>query len=797
MSTLARPNWVSGQRVDLADLQAIDSYAASDLRAFVKFMVGNSQPYIISGLRVVGASGRDVTIEVKNCAIFLPNDTAGSFYIGGPSDDDQILSIPANSTVYVEATFSRQTQTPVTKGRWDETATTGAYPAGQEFTSSVDAQEVLKMTISYNTVDFTPGAIPIARFNTAAGITSHSDCRNMFFRLGTGGVSPNPTKQYSWSPNRAAAPVTGSAYGDTAGSPFQRTDAYGVVNDSAFTCFKDFHDALLTVIAEMRGVSIWYTSGALSAYLANLNLNQLMFDSPGGHHMVADPATYLTWSRAADTKLRSEGTGPVQWLANYGFVSWQLGGTFTSAALRTYSAPLFNITVADDSNLYLGLIRDAVVGAGNTVEWLPATNDSGWPTAETVKGIAGDFLGVAVGDYIRKESESASRYYKIAALYDTVTGIETTDGAVAGVNVTEVRLDRTIAVAAAEPLRYFRSRYDSSSLVVDDAASRAAGTYNDSAYYWLGRRTGTEFAMREYGALSTGESRLTGDDSDAPLNRAQEPINMQFARNVRFVGGKLQFASAVGAYADSPATTLISLRRRPTDQVNIFTDTVWALQSADGAATLTFSVDGDTLWVKLTSNDGASHNLTANTVSSSATTDCYQVLATGAAPTNTYSNHNVYRLCTRRTHGGVDYLEFYDGTVLGPNGWTSKADLEVLGSTTLSASQTHKYKVLSGGALPYNVNYRDDYLLGVVTNSGVRMVILPILSTADLKVGTVYRIKDVDGTATGPTSMIQVVTAEGAGSFIDGIAGNTGFDIDAPWAEFGFMKVDATNWAVV
>jgi hypothetical protein len=77
------------------------------------------------------------------------------------------------------------------------------------------------------------------------------------------------------------------------------------------------------------------------------------------------------------------------------------------------------------------------------------------------------------------------------------------------------------------------------------------------------------------------------------------------------------------------------------------------------------------------------------------------------------------------------------------------------------------------------------------------MVILPILSIADLKVGTVYRIKDVDGTATGPTSMIQVVTAEGAGSFIDGIAGNIGFDIDAPWAEFGFMKIDATNWAVV
>jgi hypothetical protein len=781
----------------LADLQAIDSYAASDLRAFVKFMVGDAQPYIISGLRVVGASGRDVTIEVKNCAIFLPNDTAGSFFIGGPSDDDQILSIPANSTVYVEASFSRVTQTPVTKGRWDETATTGAYPAGQEFTSSVDAQEVLKMTISFNTVDFTPGSIPIARFNTASGITSHSDCRNMFFRLGTGGVSPNPTRQYGWSPNRAAAPVTGTAYGDTAGSPFQRTDAYGVVNDSAFTCFKDFHDALLTVIAEMRGVSIWYTSGALSAYIANLNLNQLMFDSPGGHHMVADPATRLTWSRAADGKLRSEGTGPVQWLANYGFVSWQLGGTFTSASVRTYSAALFNITVPDGSNLYLGLIRDVVVGAGNTVEWLPATNDSGWPTSETVKGVAGDFLGIAVGDYIRKESESASRYYKVAALYDTITGIEASDGAVAGANVTEVRLDRTIAVATAEPLRYFRARYDTSYLVVDDAASRAAGTYNDSAYYWIGRRTGTEFVTREYGSFSVGESRLTGDDSSAPLNRQQEPINMQFARNVRFVGGKLQFVSAAGAYTDTPVTTLISLRRRSMNMTSVFTDTVWALRSTGGTGDLTFSSDGDTLWVKLTSNDGSSHNLTADTVDDEAAVDCYEVRLTGAAPTNVYANRDAYRLCSRRTYSGVDYLEFYDGSILGPNGWTTKADMEALGSVVMSASQTHKYKVVSGGALPYVVNYQDDYMIGVVTNSGVRVVTLPTLATADLKVGTVFRIKDVDGTASGPTAKIQVVTAEGVTTFIDGGTGDVGYDIDAAWAEFGFMKIDATNWAVV
>jgi hypothetical protein len=788
MAVLARNNWTSAQRVDLPDMQSIDSYVSSDFRAFVKMMCGTSSSYIFTGMTVTGASGRDVTISIADAAFYLPSDASGCMYIVGPDEDDAVLSLPANSTVYVEAVFARSTGTSVTRATFDETAVTDAHPDGQEYSASVDAQNIMEMEVSYNTVGFTSGSVPIAKFVTTATISSYTDCRNMFFRLGTGGSTPNSTHQYGWSVNRAAAPTTGTVFGtNTNGSPFQMTDSGGVMNDSAFTCFKDFHDALLTVIAEIRGVSIWYTSSAVAAYIASISLNQLMFDSPGGYHMVADDATYITWSRSSDGLLRGEGTGPLQFKANYGFVEWELGGSF-DATDRNYSGvgdPLFAKAVASGSNIYLGLIRDTVVGAGNPIEWIPATHSSLYAANQCVKGSAGDFTGIAVGDYIRKDSEGMAKYYKVSAVWDGAS--HAGDGYIALAAATELEVDRVIDAASSEPLKYFRERYDNSSLVVDDATSRAAGTYNSADYFWLGCRDGSNFFMREHGMMRPGESRIAGDDSEAPRNAEVNPINIQFTSDVRYKSDVLCYVDATGAYVNLPVVALIYIYKRPNARQSVLTNTVFNVSSINDGS-LTLDADGKTLWVKLSSEDGGGHTLSSGDVEDTTVTDAYKVLATGAAPLNIYDNKDVYPLCTRRTFGGVAYLDFFDGSVLGPNGLVSKASVEHLDSIRFGAAQTHH--VEKTAATPYSVDYRYDHHVSV-TVGGVHSVVLPSAVLGDIREGTTYWVSDVAGTCVDATSCINV-TATG-GVLIDGAAT---YVIDSPFACVGFCLVNGA-WKVL
>jgi len=789
MAVLSRVNWVSAQRVDVPDMQAIDSYISSDFRAMVKMMCGTTASYILTGMVVTGASGRDVTIAIADSGFWLPIDESGCLYFVGPDEEPVVLTLPANSTVYVEAVFTRTTGTTITRATFDETAVSDASPEGSEYTASVDAQNYMVMTISQNTVGFTSGAVPIARFVTTSTVSNYTDCRSLFFRLGTGGSTPNSTYQYPWSVNRAAAPTTGTVFGtDTAGSPFQKSDSGGIMNDSAFTSFKDFHDALLTIIAEIRGVSIWYTSSAIAAYIAGISLNQLQFDSPGGHHMVPDASTYITWSRDSDNKLRSEGTGPIQWKANYGYTRWELGGSF-NATTRVYTGtgdPLFEKTIADGSNVYLAMLRDAVIGAGEPVEWRPSVFSSGFVAERCVKGSTGAFTGVAIGDFIRKDSEGISKYYEIVKIYDG-GGVNTTDGYLADSSAVELEVDRDISLASAEPYRYFRRRYDDSAIVVDDAASLEAGTYNDVNYFWLARREGAMLYLREYGSFYTGESRIVGDDSEAPLNSQLNNISVQFISSVRYEGDILHYVDATGAFVEVPSIALLSIYKRPNARQSALTATTFTVNSA-GAGALELDTDGKSIWVKLSSEDGTSYVLSNGDVTDPTATNVYTILSAAAAPLNIYDNKDVHLLCTRRTFGGVAYLEFFDGQILGPNGLVSKSALEVLSATTLNASLTTHVDSVS--ATPYTIDYIEDHHVSV-TVSGVHSVVLPAVATADLREGTIYYVSDVAGTCIDSTSCINVTAADAA--LIDGSAT---YVIDSPYATIGFQLVGSA-WKVI
>lgn len=215
MSTLARVNFIAQQRFDLHHLLGMESYTAYDFRALVSAFSGQ-KAYILRGFEVVGKTGLSISIRLKDSLVFNPLDGNGSFYAGLPTDPDQIIELPAESeNLFVEVQFKNQSSAPVSAGMWDPLALTGEDVAGTEFPSSVNSQVVMTAQIVVNTTGFTDGAFPVLRASTdGSNVTKLVDCRQMMFRLGTGGTSPDPAHKFPWGTLRQESVASGTGVGD-------------------------------------------------------------------------------------------------------------------------------------------------------------------------------------------------------------------------------------------------------------------------------------------------------------------------------------------------------------------------------------------------------------------------------------------------------------------------------------------------------------------------------------------------------------------------------------------------------
>jgi len=85
MSVLGRVRFASAERLDLADIQSIDSYVSGDFKHLIKTFVGDS-PFILRGFdvyRPAEAIGtEEVEIVISDAALYHPTSTAGSFFVG-------------------------------------------------------------------------------------------------------------------------------------------------------------------------------------------------------------------------------------------------------------------------------------------------------------------------------------------------------------------------------------------------------------------------------------------------------------------------------------------------------------------------------------------------------------------------------------------------------------------------------------------------------------------------------------------------------------------------------------------
>ncbi len=459
MAVLGRLLISSAERVDLPDMLSIDSYAAGDWKFFLKGLVGGDKPFILKGFDIIDPQNaigtQSCSIRVADSMVFYPGSNAGSFFHGleegHPQAAPLVPELRKNATNFVYLTFSTFNTSVDTRAFWDPDKDGGV---GGEFTQDVNTESVLKVDVNVSTGSFPANTIPIAKITVGpVVITSITDCRDLLFRLGTGGINPDPFAEYQFralpdsSYQRSEPPITMVAGGD---NPFQG-------GDKNVLSLKEWMDLIMTKLKELSGTVYWYedlsTYSLVSAFIDALATT---FKSKGQWTHSSSTPGEVTWTEDITIKITQD---PRDTILRAGTI--QLG---------------------DEDVAYLDLQRDKNLNVTDqAVSW---TN--GQVYVNTVGGAVGYFANLSQGDYIKKVNDQAINYVRVEQFYDSVNlGGSVTTAA----NARSVRLSQPYqGTTAIERGRYDKGVYLASDVIVAYRSDAPLATVGGN-FHWLVMRS--------------------------------------------------------------------------------------------------------------------------------------------------------------------------------------------------------------------------------------------------------------------------------------------------------------------
>ena len=276
MAILSTSNLLSEQRYDISDARRIESAVRDDFDTTVTSIITNtSQGYIIRGFSIltagsIGSPANSLEMVVDPGAVLNINaSVSGTIFQTPTGTPNQILnaatnvnvsgSFTANSTNYVGIDYNRfaDSTTDVTKFIWQ-------VSSNSEIQTIAPAAQTLTYKVFITTSTWAANVLPVAIVTTDSNgnVTSVTDARWMLYSLQTGGLTPNPSYTYPWSAGRTQPPVTTTS---DAVDPF-------VGGDKQLTCLKDWMDAIMSEIGEIKGTPEWFSS------IAPLSIQSLLQD---------------------------------------------------------------------------------------------------------------------------------------------------------------------------------------------------------------------------------------------------------------------------------------------------------------------------------------------------------------------------------------------------------------------------------------------------------------------------------------------------------------------------------------
>lgn len=394
MAVQRRNNWISQQRVDVPDMRAVESAVSNDFDQLIQALVTNtSQGYIIRGfdISMVGAIGgaasnlqlivdpgavMHIAASQSGTTLMVPAGTPSQQLNGATNPNVSGAFVP-NALNYVGLDYTRFID-PTTSAQiyvWDPTT-------NSEITKTAPRAQILQYDLSISTVSWPANILPIAIVQTDAGnnVVSIEDCRWLFCRLATGGANPDPFHVYPWTAQpegRLENPSTSSSNGV---NPFEG-------GDKMLFSLKDWMDAVMTSLLEVKGTTYWYSAGT-SGSISSLqeDLGNTITTGKGIISHSADVAGLINWDE--DIFLKVIG-------ARYNY-------KFSANASST------DIQLADNEVAYVTLIRNIDI-APNII----FTNGS--PTLTSVGAVSWT-SPLQANDWVKLGSEGTLGYYQILSV---------------------------------------------------------------------------------------------------------------------------------------------------------------------------------------------------------------------------------------------------------------------------------------------------------------------------------------------------------------------------------------------
>ncbi len=461
MAVLGRLLVSSAERLDLPDLLSLDSYAAGDWKYFLKGMVGDTKPFILKGFDVIDPGNaigtQSCSIRVADSITFYPGSNSGSFFHGlqegHPQAAPLVPELRKNAVNYVYLTFSTFNTSVDTRAFWDPDKDGGV---GGEFTQDINTESVLKVDINVSTGSFPANTVPVAKITVGpVVITAIEDARDMMFRLGSGGINPNPFNTYGWRSLPSAGyersePPTQMLAGGV--NPFQGAD-------KNILTLKEWMDAVMSKLRELGGTTYWYDDTSSFSIITNFyDAVATTFKSKGKWlHDTVTPGL-LTWTEDIQIKMTSDP--------------------------RTYIIRQGSKQLADEQVMYIGMQRNLPFNATDeNVQW---TN--GQLYVNTIGGAVGLFANLSKGDYIKKANDTIDKWVRVEEFYDAVNlgGSTTTAAGARSVRIGSAYL----GVTGAEKGRYDKGVYLPSEVTVSDRDDAAIGLAGGQ-FHWLAIRSDT------------------------------------------------------------------------------------------------------------------------------------------------------------------------------------------------------------------------------------------------------------------------------------------------------------------
>ncbi len=503
MSIKRQNRFYSQERINTPSLRAIESAVAADFDSVLRnFMSSTTEAYVVKGFFInIGAttfasSADNLTLNTLNGVVMntLALEAGTLLSVDGSAAEALNSSnarvsgaFIAGSANYVSINYIRKAST--------STDTVFFYDADSdtEFSKILPVSTELDYQIIINTTGFS-GYDPLAIVTTNSSNvpTQIVDSRNMFFRLGTGGLTPDPFNDYSWPGTRTEPGTTTTSSSD---DPFEGAD-------KDIATFKEWADAVMTEIKAIKGTSFWFSnsgssgggSGDLSLATINDDANLSLWSGLGTlTHNLATTGTLIS---SADIVIRNVVTD------------------------SKFTVQSFSKSISDGSVLFLNLTRYTDVTGDVTVApsgTLPGAL-VGLNTRTIQAGSVGQFSslvsGISVtGDYVKVKSDNVRYFRQVQAFYDAVGSVT------ASASASYLLLDSAYAGATGVERIHYNKGFYSSSDVLTATKSGVLATYDIGNVYWLADRESDSIYVKNMGRFVPGEVRPVSENtSDNVLN---------------------------------------------------------------------------------------------------------------------------------------------------------------------------------------------------------------------------------------------------------------------------------------